>query len=133
MKDYTLHIFCDLSVSCDKITTFQPWFTKLRYIDFSDKLEYIFKTKGSRFLHFYQFYIEFPTINSLVNISEELPYKWINSSVLTENAQTIYEYQTITNNYRITLQLVVNAMIDAETVFNDFFTNIITRAQLQVN
>ena len=129
--DYKLHIFSNLAITCINANSLQPWFKRNTYQNFRKNVEIIFSEKGGNFLHFYQFYVEFKTMNlGQINITKQLPFTFTNVSELNEIAYLYYERSIIANI--INVQWIVHSLESVETVFSDFFNNFLTRQNIQV-
>ena len=137
-SDYKLHIYVDLAISFSKASEIDIWFTSQQYTIFKSQCEKYLKEQGVNFLHFYQFYIEFTTLNNdpLINVTSHLPLNFTNatqalSSDIKYNNAYIY-YQYVTYTLSISLQWIVHATLSVETVMTDFFENVYSTSQLQV-
>ena len=134
LSDYKLHIQAGLAVVCNNEKTYTAFFTKNQYKLLAKKMEAIYESMGSNYLSFYHFYIQFTTIiNDIYNISIVLPEQWINDSYLTiDDIREFYKYQINAQVFTVTVSFIVHAMLEVQTVFNDFFNNPVSRARTQV-
>ena len=103
----------------------------------------MYKVLGGHFLHYFQFYIEFTFIdkfnynisitNDLSQCNIDLLYKNEQNTTIVGNCDKIAQYfkYAMLNN-TISVQWIVHAMINSESVLNAYFKTTAVTNDLQV-
>ena len=147
INDYKLHIYSTLSLYCSNKLDILSLFELNTYDYFRYEFEHIYKARGSSFLHFFQFYIEFISLGGtgIVNITNEtLPWNLSGNTVAVKELELKKFAFNNSNNYvwnvyeqfsqlkTFTIQYVIHCVVGVESIFNDFFENQLQIAGLHV-
>ena len=144
LNNYKLIIYSQFNIQCTNISSFNEWFIKNTYYKFRQLTMHIFVNISAGYMKYYQFDLQFQTINNQYNVSKLPDYFDGNVSLLEKelHSQTlahiyvsqITNYQSNMNKYSmdITIQYKIYAMVSVETVFQGFYGGFMHKSVIEV-